>query len=283
MDANRESGSHTVGAEYETIHPPPPASTVHGPGRHPLRATGGTRSARAPVPILRPAVRKAILQRMLLLRSASLDRIQEISGVREGQVKSFRRELLQSDLPDQLLGRGAGLAFVRELPQGALLYLLVRSLRPERIVETGIRPGYSTMWLLSALEENGTGQLTSLGPGSADGRTTGVRDVTVGQFVAPALRSRWTLALGNTEDHLDQILDQGAPVDLFFYDNGPDADRARFELRNAWKHLSPRGVLLAHHIDANPVWSEFCRLQGVPNTAFDAGPPPMGALAVRGS
>ncbi len=218
---------------------------------------------------------------MMLLRQASLERIRCLSGASAADLARYRRELREGDLPDVLLDRGAGVAFVHELPQGALLYLLVRATRPRRVVETGVRPGYSTAWILAALEANGAGELTSLGPGTTAGRATSVRDVGVGQFVAPSLRGRWTLALGNTEERLREILGTTLGVDLFLYDNGPVAARARFELRAAWEALSDRGILLAHHIDATPAWTDFCRLQGLDAQLLDAGPPPMGALAVR--
>ena len=231
--------------------------------------------------LLSLAARRGIKQRMLLLRKASLERIGRLTGTSAEELSRYRRELKEGDLPDNLLNRGAGVAFVQELPQGALLYLLVRAARPRRVVETGVRPGYSTAWLLAALEANGEGELTSLGPGPTAGRSSGVRDVGVGQFVAPSLRARWTLALGNTEDRLREILASTLGVDLFLYDNGPDAARARFELRAAWEALSPRGILLAHHIDASAAWADFCRLQGLEPQLFDTGPPPMGALGVR--
>ncbi len=227
------------------------------------------------------ATRKAVRQRMLLLRQASIDRLSALTGARPADLRLLRRELAESPLPDALLSRGASLAFTRELPQAGLLYLLVRALRPNRVVETGVRPGYSTAWILAGLEANGAGELTSLGPGPTTGRATGVREVTVGQFVAPSLRSRWTLVLGNTEERVREILERQQGIDLFLYDNGPDPDRARFELRTAWTALSARGVLLAHHIDANPAWGEFCRVQGLPSQILDAGPPPMGALSAR--
>ncbi|HYK92598.1 MAG TPA: class I SAM-dependent methyltransferase [Thermoplasmata archaeon] len=230
--------------------------------------------------LLTPAARKALRQRMLLFRQASLDRVIDLTGTTDSELKRYRRELSESDVPDILLQRGAGLPFTRELPQGGLLYLLVRALRPRRIVETGVRPGYSTAWLLAGLEANGTGELVSLGPGPTGGRASGVNEVTVGQFVAPALRGRWTLVLGNTEDRLDEIVEAGA-IDVFFYDNGPDASRARYELRAAWPALSDHGLLLAHHVDANTAWTEFCRAQGLGPQILDAGPPPLGALSVR--
>jgi predicted O-methyltransferase YrrM len=231
--------------------------------------------------LVSPAARRGIRQRMLLFRQAALDRIRAMTGATDAEILRFRRELRESELPDQLLERGAGVAFTHELPQGALLYLIVRAQRPETILETGVRPGYSTAWLLAALEANGTGELTSLGPGPTAGRSAGVHEVVVGQFVPPPLRARWTLALGNTEDRLREILARSGPLDLFFYDNGPDATRARFELHAAWERLSPHGILLSHHIDASPAWSAFCRSQGLPPQVLDPGPPPMGGLALR--
>ena len=219
---------------------------------------------------------------MLLIREAALERIARLTGIAPAGIARYRRELRESSLPDVLIQRGAGLAFALELPQGALLYLLVRATRPRRIVETGVRPGYSTAWMLAALDANGSGELTSLGPGPTAGRAPGVRESGVGQLVAPSLRSRWTLALGNTEDRLREILQSVAGIDLFLYDNGPQEARARFELRAAWEALSPRGILLAHHVDANAAWPDFCKLQGLaPPQLLDAGPPPMGALMVQ--
>jgi hypothetical protein len=235
----------------------------------------------APRPhLLSPAARKAIRQRMLLLRQASLDRICSLTGASPREITGYRRELREGPLPEILLQRGVGMAYARELPQGALLYLLVRASHPSQIVETGIGPGYSTAWLLAALEENGSGELVSLGPGTYAGRMSGLESVTVGQFVPPALRSRWTLAIGNSEVRLREILSASRGVDLFFYDNGPVATRARFELRAAWDALSERGILLAHHVDANAAWADFCRQQGLPPQLLDPGPPPLGALAL---
>jgi hypothetical protein len=230
--------------------------------------------------VVSPAARKATLRRMLFLRQASLDRITRLTGATAADLQRFRRELRADGLPETLLERGAGAAFAQELPQGALLYLLVRAQRPRTVVETGVGPGYSTAWILGALDDNREGELTSLGPGTPAGRFPGVHDVALGQFVPPTLRARWTLALGNSEERLREILAGFREVDLFLYDNGPVAARARFELHAAWERLSPRGILLAHHIDSSPAWAGFCRSQGVPPQVLDPGPPPMGAVGV---
>ncbi len=230
--------------------------------------------------VLSPAARKDVRHRMLLLRQVAIDRIAALTGGTVAELRRFARELREGELPDLLLQRGATAAFTRELPQGGLLYLLVRAARPARVVETGVRPGYSTAWILAALDANGTGELTSLGPGPVAGRVPGVQNVSVGQFVPPSLRSRWTLALGNSEERLREILGEDHSIDLFFYDNGPDANRARFELRAAWEALTGRGILLAHRVDANAAWTDFCRAQGLPPQVLDPGPPPLGAVGM---
>lgn len=218
---------------------------------------------------------------MLLERRAALERLSSLSSHKVDELRRYHRELVQSDLADRLLARGASPAFLREFPHGALLYVLVRATRPKRVVETGVRPGYSTAWILAGLEANGLGELSSLGPGPTSGRAPGVENVAVGQFVPPSLRARWTLVLGNTEDRLRSILADTREVDLFLYDNGPDADRARFELKSAWEALAENGILLAHHVEANRAWSDFCRWQGLPDQILDPGPPPLGALSMR--
>ena len=235
-----------------------------------------------PAVILTPAARKAIRQRMVRYPALSLERLRALTGVDERLLQEYRRDLAASDLPDTLVDRGASLAITRELPQAALLYLLVRATRPQRIVETGVRPGYSTAWMLAGLDHNRAGEMFSLGPGTGTGRVAGLDQLGVGQFVPPPLRARWTLVLGNSEERLRELLGGRREVDLFFSDNVLDQRRTHAELRLAWSALSPRGVLVAHRVEAHDAWAEFCRALGAPPQILDTGPPAMGALAVRG-
>jgi hypothetical protein len=266
---------HRTAAPSLTEGLPPAASSPPGSGV-PSRDVAD----RTPF-LLTPAARKDLRNRMLLFRQTGLDRIAALTGAGENELRRYRRELSDSDLSDRLLQRGASLAYTRELPQAALLYLLVRAARPQRVVETGVGPGYSSTWILAGLEANGSGELFSLGPGSPHGRSRGLGPLTVGTFVPLALRHRWTLVLGNTEERLADIVRPEHGTDLFFSDNGPDPDRARFELHHAWDALAPNGLLLAHHVDSNPGWGDFCRAQGLPLQVLDPGPPALGALSVR--
>ena len=42
------------------------------------------------------------------------------------------------------------------------LYFLVRELKPEKIIETGVHRGVSSLFILQALEDNGKGELYSI-------------------------------------------------------------------------------------------------------------------------
>ena len=177
---------------------------------------------------------------MLSFRQASLDRVATLTGTSPESIHELRQEIAQSDLPERLLQRGASLAFTRELPQAALLYMLVRSCRPKRVVETGVRPGYSTAWILAALDRNGMGELYSIGPlgrragvRSSDGDRWGVR--------APLPSQPMDVSTGELDRPPRGGPSERGPVDLFFSDNGPDADRSKFELRNAWGAMGPVG------------------------------------------
>ncbi len=70
-----------------------------------------------------------------------------------------------------------------------LLYDVVRSLRPDRVLETGVALGWSSLAILLALESLGHGELVSIDmpyPGMKN-------DAFVGIAVPSHLHSRWTL------------------------------------------------------------------------------------------
>ena len=78
------------------------------------------------------------------------------------------------------------------------LYLTVRLLRPEIIVETGVAAGKSTAYILKALDSNGFGHLYSFdlvpkGTKADDGSMTTLGSLPSAFLVDNSLRHRWTL------------------------------------------------------------------------------------------
>jgi len=77
------------------------------------------------------------------------------------------------------------------------LYLLVRHLQPEVCVEVGSGVGWSTSWILRALEHNGSGVLVSVDP----------QNVACKFLPESLVDGRWQFIEGQVEDHYEDLPD----------------------------------------------------------------------------
>jgi predicted O-methyltransferase YrrM len=156
--------------------------------------------------------------------------------------------------------------------EGLRLYRLLRELRPEVAVETGVCNGVSTAFVLLALEDNGTGHLHSIDlPEVAgeeyekgtfwDGKGGAVipPGKEPGWMVPPGLRERWDLVLGRSQDQLPALLDRVGEIDFFMHDSEHSYECMSFEFRTAWEALREGGVLVADDVNVNQAWDEFTR------------------------
>ena len=156
--------------------------------------------------------------------------------------------------------------------EGLRLYRLLRELRPEVAVETGVCNGVSTAFVLLALEDNGTGRLHSIDlPEVAgeeyeegtfwDGKGGAVipPGKEAGWMVPPGLRERWDLVLGRSQDQLPALLDRVGEIDFFMHDSEHSYECMSFEFRTAWAALQKDGVLVADDVNVNQAWDEFTR------------------------
>jgi len=184
---------------------------------------------------------------------------------------------------DALTGAPGGSArrYVAELvPSGVqerkevLLYLIVRTLRPERVVETGVWLGWSSRAILTALARNGTGHLTSIDlPTTATGRLNadGTFDRAhvevisdTGREVPEYLRGRWELnVVASAEESaatLKRIAARG--MDMFFHDSDHSYQNMLQEFESAWTGLRDKGVLYSDDVDWNRAMIDFGRSVG---------------------
>jgi predicted O-methyltransferase YrrM len=135
-----------------------------------------------------------------------------------------------------------------------LQYALIRAVKPELIVETGVASGVSSSYLLLALHQNQRGTLHSVDIGDRHyvppGRATG--------WVTPDwLRSRWHLHIGDTALVLRAVLDQLAPLDVFIHDSLHTYEHMSFEFNLAFPYLRAGGILVADDALWNPAFREF--------------------------
>jgi predicted O-methyltransferase YrrM len=154
--------------------------------------------------------------------------------------------------------------------EGLRLYRLVRELRPKVAVETGVCNGVSTAFLLLALEDNGEGELHSVdlpevaGEEYQEGTFWDGKGGAVippgkepGWMVPPALRARWHLSLGRSQDELPPLLERVGEIDFFLHDSEHSYECMSFEFRTAWEALREGGVLVADDVNVNTAWAEF--------------------------
>jgi len=135
---------------------------------------------------------------------------------------------------------------------GFFLYLLVRSLKPEIFVETGVSAGESSSFILQAMHDNNFGKLYSVDLPRATvekGLTTIIpEDKSSGWLIPEYLKDRWELHLGKSEEILPKLFSDLKQIDVFFHDSLHTYDHMMFEYRTCWNYLKENGVLFSDDI-----------------------------------
>lgn len=177
------------------------------------------------------------------------------SDVDEATLRGYLAEVRDSEAIATGQRRLSSLEFLPAVPQPRCLglYVLTRHYEPETVVETGVFHGASTLYVLEALRRNGHGHLYSVDvhPDQVDWWDPDVpAGYEPGWIVPESLEDRWTLRLGKAQTELEPLLDEVAPVDLFYHDSNHDDEHKRFEFRAAREHMDG-GVISSHDIGRN--------------------------------
>jgi len=185
--------------------------------------------------------------------------VEGLTGSNAGSVRPLVAELVKEGIHER---------------KEVLLYLLVRALRPERVVETGVWYGWSSRAILTALHANERGRLTSIdlptvgsGRTYADGTFDGIHvgaTADTGRVVPEYLRARWDLRVVPTPAESTAALETAAQpgMDLFLHDSEHSYENMMREFRIAWAGLRPHGVLYADDVNWNRAFPEFARSVG---------------------
>lgn len=156
------------------------------------------------------------------------------------------------------------------IEQGLYLYSIIRKLKPETAVETGVCNGFSTAFLLLALAKNQQGKLYSLDFPEVAGvnyeeRTfwEGKRGAAIPQNKEPGwiipemLKSRWELTLGRSQEKLPELLRRVEKIDFFLHDSEHSYECMWFECNEAYKVLSEGGIMMFDDIIMNQAFQNF--------------------------
>ena len=176
-----------------------------------------------------------------------------------------------------------------------LLHALVRDMRPQHIVETGVLHGMTSGFILEALALNQSGTLTSIdlpslaesGPANHDGYNDTLPAGKQPGWIIPArLHPHWNLKLGASRELLPEICAAPQPIDMFIHDSEHSYATMWFELTTAWDAMRQGGILVCDNIEANPSFFDFCRRVGrlplvLPTPSEDRSHAPRFALIIR--
>lgn len=137
----------------------------------------------------------------------------------------------------------------------ALLFTLVRRLRPATVVETGVSLGWSSLACLLGLTEGA--HLYSV-----DMPYVGIEaDAWVGAAVPRELHSKWTLARGADRDVLPRLLRSTPVVGLAHYDSDKSYEGRMFAYPRLFDAMSPGGCLVSDDIEDNFGFRDFVTSQ----------------------
>ena len=137
------------------------------------------------------------------------------------------------------------------------LYTMLRILKPEIVLETGVEVGGTTAFILKALEDNNKDTLYSID--FPDYELVHIRGKEVGFVVPEGLRKRWVLKIGKSNDLLPNILDEINKVDVFLHDSEHSYANMMFEYATVWPYLTEGGLLLSDDISMNKALRDFSK------------------------
>jgi hypothetical protein len=184
----------------------------------------------------------------------------KVTGTRASQIRGFLQEPSEAtEFMAHLRGCEdvfkTGMASADFWAKKVLVqYAAVRALQPDIVVETGVASGVSSSYLLLAMQRNQKGHLYSVEIGDKSYLPPG-KDP--GWIVPEALRSRWTMYIGDSAALLPGLLGRLGQVDIFIHDSLHTYDQMKFEFNLARPFIRPGGLLLADDALWNNAFKEF--------------------------
>ncbi|MCJ7805185.1 class I SAM-dependent methyltransferase [Patescibacteria group bacterium] len=182
-------------------------------------------------------------------------------GATVGNLQEYWEAIASNQKLQTYIANSLNGIYYGEIATPDFLYVIVRILRPEVVVETGVAAGISSAFILQALQDNGEGTLYSIDfPNYAltdsslipEGKETGLA-------IPPYLKERWNLRLGKSKDLLPSLLAELGKVDIFLHDSEHTYDNMTFEYTTVWDYLGTGGLLLSHDVSWNYAFADFAR------------------------
>jgi predicted O-methyltransferase YrrM len=137
-----------------------------------------------------------------------------------------------------------------------LQYAVVRAVKPDLIVETGVANGISCSYLLLALHMNNKGALHSIEIGDASYLPSGHLN---GWAVPEWLRDQWSMHVGDSRVVLPDLLSKLGKIDIFIHDSLHTYEHMKFEYEESYPYLRSGGILISDDALWNKAFPDFAR------------------------
>lgn len=145
------------------------------------------------------------------------------------------------------------LEYTLDNKSGLFLYLLCKIIKPEKVVETGVAYGLSSIYILQALFENKKGTLYSIDSVFTPWQSKEM----IGSAIPTHLRKNWKLILGSSSEKLKETLSTLGPFDVFFHDSLHTYKNMTFEFETAWPFVIKNGFIISDDISGNNAFHDF--------------------------
>lgn len=206
-----------------------------------------------------------LMQCVNKLTKESVDKLSEYYNDISGNIKlqkhidqqfeSFNEFIIQKNLKNSIYSKENPAGRINRQSQGNagfFLYVLIRSMKPDIVVETGVSSGESSTFILQAMEDNKKGKLYSIDlPPESDQQDRMIifpPGKTSGWVIPDDLRHRWELNLGTSQKLLLPLLQKLKSIDIFFHDSLHTYDHMMFEYETSWDFIRNGGILISDDI-----------------------------------
>ena len=170
------------------------------------------------------------------------------------------------------------------LVDAQFLYWLVRRIKPNTVVQTGVSNGLSSAFIMLALAKNGPeGRLHVIDlpyifdPAdphwTQQGYLHGVvipQGKSSGWMVPDIYRDRFEVGVGDAKALLPPLIDRLDAIDMFFHDSDHTYNHMMFEFNQAMRKLKAHGVIVADDISWNTSLWDFADKHRLPGYNYRA-------------
>ena len=195
-------------------------------------------------------------------QSTSISQAQRNTQNLRNQISDFFDKLKLENYPSKK--KPYPTEYSLDYDSGLFLYLLCKAIKPDKIVETGVAYGLSSMYILQALKENNKGTLYSIDSVFSPWQSKEM----IGAAIPQDLRDRWEFIFGSSAEKLKDILSHLNQIDIFFHDSLHTYKNMMFEFKTAWPFITKNGFLVSDDIGDNNAFYDFTKRVNVRATVL---------------